>query len=85
MSVRGSVTPQSTVAHQVPFPWSFPGKNTGVGCHFPLQEISRGDLERKLMHWQVDSLPQNHLKLNYFMRQQEMRSSESRSVMSGSL
>jgi len=25
-----------TVAHQTP-PWNFPGKNTGVGCHFLLQ------------------------------------------------
>ena len=28
-----------TVAHQAPHPWDFPGKNTGVGCHFLLQEI----------------------------------------------
>ena len=24
-------------AHQAPCPWDFPGKNTGVGCHFLLQ------------------------------------------------
>ena len=24
-------------AHQVPRPWDFPGKNTGVSCHFLLQ------------------------------------------------
>ena len=23
------------------FPWNFPGKNTGAGCHFPLQEVFR--------------------------------------------
>ena len=28
-----------TVAHQVLCPWSLPGKNTGVGCHFFLQGI----------------------------------------------
>ena len=28
-----------TVACQAPLPWDFPGKNTGVGCHFLLQEI----------------------------------------------
>ena len=29
-----------TVAHQeIPGPWDFPGKNTGVGCHFLLQGI----------------------------------------------
>ena len=39
-------------------PDSFPGKNTGVGCHsllqgiFPTQGWSLG-----LLHWQVDSLP----------------------------
>ena len=26
-------------AHQVPRPWDSPGKNTGVGFHFPLQYI----------------------------------------------
>ena len=30
------VTPW-TVAHQALCPWDFPGKNTGVGCHFLLQ------------------------------------------------
>ena len=28
-----------TVAYQVLRPWNFLGKNTGVGCHFLLQEI----------------------------------------------
>ena len=28
-----------TVAYQVLHPWDFPGKNTGVGCHFLLQQI----------------------------------------------
>ena len=28
-----------TGAHQAPLPWDSPGKNTGVGCHFPLQGI----------------------------------------------
>ena len=42
-------------------PWDSPGKNTGMGCHFLLQEIF---LTRRsnpsllwLLHWQVDSLP----------------------------
>ena len=26
-----------TAAHQAPRPWDSPGKNTGEGCHFPLQ------------------------------------------------
>ena len=33
-----SVTPW-TVAYQALPPWDFPGKSTGVGCHFLLQEI----------------------------------------------
>ena len=35
-SVRLCVTPEMA-AHQAPFPWDSPGKNTGVGCHFLLQ------------------------------------------------
>ena len=31
-------TPWS-IAHEAHFPWDFPGKNTGVGCHFFLQGI----------------------------------------------
>ena len=42
-------------------PWDFPGKNTGVGCHFLLQGIvpTQGS-SLCLLHWQVDSLPLNH-------------------------
>ena len=39
-------------------PWTSPGKNTGVGCHFLLQGIfptQRSNLH--LLHWQADSLP----------------------------
>ena len=41
--------------------WDFPGKNTGVGCHFLLQGIilTQG-LNLCLLHWQMDSLPLNH-------------------------
>ena len=41
-------------------PWDFPGKNTGVGCHFPLQGIfpTQGLNPHFLchLHWQVGSL-----------------------------
>ena len=30
-----------TVAHQAPLAWNFPGKNTGMGCHFLLQGSSQ--------------------------------------------
>ena len=46
-------------------PWDFPGKNTGVGCHFPLQEIftTQGSNSHLLclLHWQADYLPLHHL------------------------
>ena len=45
-----------TVAHQ-----DFPGKNTGVGCHFLPQEIlpTQGSnlCLQQLLHWQADILP----------------------------
>ena len=42
--------------------WDSPGTNTGVGCHFLLQGIfpTQGSNPR-LLHWQADSLPLNHL------------------------
>ena len=45
-------------------PWDFPGKSTGVGCHFllrifPTQESNSCLL--CLLHWQTDSLPLSHL------------------------
>ena len=44
-------------------PWDFTGKNTGVSCHFLLQEISTQGLNLlHLLHWQADSLPLSHLE-----------------------
>ena len=39
------------------------GKNTGVGCHVPLQGIfpTQGS-NSNLLYWQADSLPLNHLR-----------------------
>ena len=61
-------------------PWDFPGKNTGVGCHFLLQEIfpiqglklqnlrktkqNTKGLNPHLLHWQVDSLPPGNPSLD---------------------
>ena len=38
--------------------WDFPGKNTGIRCHFLLQGtfLTQG-LNTHLLHWQADSLP----------------------------
>ena len=50
-----------TVAARFLCLWDFPGKNTGVGCHFLLQGIflTRGLNPRllSLLHWQSCSLP----------------------------
>ena len=41
--------------------WDFPGKNTGMSCHFLLQGIfpTQGS-NPSLLHWQEDSLPPSH-------------------------
>ena len=55
------VTPW-TIDPRLLCPWDFPGKNTGVGCHFFLQGIlSTQGLNPSLLHWQADSLPLSHL------------------------
>ena len=42
-------------------PWDFPGKNTGVGCHFTLQGIFTAQgLNQHLLHWEADSLSLSH-------------------------
>ena len=41
-------------------PWDFPGKTTGLGCHFLLQGfLTQGSNLSllHLLHWQADSLP----------------------------
>ena len=53
------VTPL-TVAHQAHLRMGFPGKNTGVGCHFLLQQtfLTQGltSCLLHLLHWRVGSL-----------------------------
>ena len=50
-----------TVAHRLLCPWDFPGKNTGVSCHFLLQGIFQTQGSNPcLLHWQADSLPLCH-------------------------
>ena len=52
------------------WPWNFPGKNTGVCCHFLLQGIFLTQGLKLhfllLLHWQVDSLPLRHLRSHTF-------------------
>ena len=44
--------------------WDFPGKNTGVGCHFLLQKMFLTQRSNPcllhLLPWQADSLPLSH-------------------------
>jgi len=53
-----------TRACQSPLSWNFPGKNTGVGCHFLLQGIFPTQEWNlcllSLLHWQGDSLKLCH-------------------------
>ena len=59
--VSDSFVTSGTVAHRLLCPWDFPGKNTGVGCHFLLQGIfpTKGS-NLLLLNWQADWLPQMH-------------------------
>ena len=50
--------PQGLYPARLLCPWDFPSKNTGVGCHFPLQGIfPTQESNLHLLHWQVCSLP----------------------------
>ena len=39
-----------TIAHQAPCPWDFPGKNTGVSCHFLLQSTRMVHIKMTVNH-----------------------------------
>ena len=59
-----------TVANQAPLPWNFPGKNTGVGCHFllqgilPTQGLNPGlpHCGQILYHWATREVPNPELQ-----------------------
>ena len=55
-----SATPW-TVASQAPHPWNFPGKSTGVGCHFLLQgNLPIQGLNPGLLHCRQTLYPLSH-------------------------
>ena len=60
--VSNSLQPHRLLPTSLLCPWDFPGKNTGVGCHFLLQGIflTQGS-NFHLLHWQSDSLLLCHL------------------------
>ena len=63
--VSDSLGPHELQATGLLCPWDFPGKNSGVGCHFllhgifPTQGLNSHLLS--LLHWQPDSSPPSHL------------------------
>ena len=63
-------------------PWDFPGKNTGLGCHFFLLGIflTQGlNLHLlRLLHCQADSLPLSHLGSPLVFNNQTFKSWELR-------
>ena len=65
--------PAWTVACQTTVcPWNLPGKNTGVGCLFLLQDIFLNQgTNLSLLHWQVFYLPQRHLGNTFFWVQDD--------------
>ena len=64
--MSNSLQPHGLQPTRLFYPWDYPNKNTGMGCHFLLQGISltHGSNQSlmSLLHWQVDSLPLNHLR-----------------------
>ena len=67
LGLVAKLCPLWTIADQFPLSMRFSGKNTGVGCHFLLQEnfpTHRSSLHFQL--WQVDSLPLSHLRNLYW-------------------
>ena len=60
--VSDSLWPHGLLPARLFCPWDFPGKNTGVGCHFLPQGIfPTPESNSSLLHSQVDSLPPSHL------------------------
>ena len=67
-----SLWPHGTVPSEILCLWNFPGKNSGVDCHFLLQGFFPIQWSNPhclfLQHWQADSLPLYHLgsKLSFW-------------------
>ena len=63
--VSNSLWPHRLQPTMLLCPWNFPGKNTGVGCHFLFWRIfptqGSNPCLLGLLHWQADSLPLCHL------------------------
>ena len=56
-----SFRPHGLLPTRLLCPWEFPGKSTGVGCHFLIQEIiPTQELNPCLLRWQKGSLLLSH-------------------------
>ena len=75
--MSNSLQPYGLQPSRLLCPWDFPGKNTGVRCHFFLQGIFRNQGSNQhllcLLHWQVDSFTTSatweaHPRLQSFSR-----------------
>ena len=61
-----SLRPHGLLPTRLLCPWDFPGKNTGLACHFLLQGILQiHGLNPCLLHRQTDSSPLSHLASPY--------------------
>ena len=61
--LRLTLRPHGLQPNRVLCPWDFPGKNTGVGCHFLFQGIFRTqESDQCLLCWLADSFFFNLLK-----------------------
>ena len=59
-AVSGSLRPHGLQPARLLCRWDFPGKNTGVGCHFLLQGLFLTQRANQFPDWQADSLPLSH-------------------------
>ena len=68
--MSASLWPHGLLPTRLLCPWNFPGRSTGVGCHFCLQQIFPTQglnlCLLHLLHWQADSLLRSHLGSNGF-------------------
>ena len=55
-AVSDSLQPHELKLARLLCPWNFPGKNTGVGCHFLLRRSLTQGSNLNLLLWQADSL-----------------------------
>ena len=61
--MSNSLQPHGLQPTRLLCPWNFSGSNTGVGCHLLLLGIFQTQgFNQRLLYWQLDSLPQSHLR-----------------------